>query len=202
MFGKVGRPAEDRLLRQREIFEAVAPLILEVGARELTMRQAAHRASMSIGGMYHYFPSKRDLVLHSLEQDAHDRLCIDFMATYGHLQEIDPDAFLEAFIDFQVHAAAFIRPALHAAMDLGAETVWPTIDRAMSLGLEDWARIARRVVPDAEERDLVALCRAVRRTMFGAMLDKTVTPAELREELRALIVGEPVGLRSEWARTA
>ncbi len=202
MFGKVGRPPEDRLLRQREIFEAVGPLILEVGARELTMRQAAHRASMSVGGMYHYFPSKRDLVLHSLQQEAHDRLCIDFYATYGHLEDSDPEAFLDAFIEFQVHAAAFLRPALHAAIDLGAATVWPTLERAMALGLEDWARIARRVVPDAEERDLVALCRAVRRTMLGAMLDTTVTPAELREELRALIVGEPVGLRREFARTA
>lgn len=202
MFGKVGRPLEDRLLRQREIFEAVGPLILEVGARELTMRQAAHRASMSVGGMYHYFPSKRDLVLHSLQPEAHDRLCIDFFAVYGHLEDSDPDAYLAAFIEFQAHAAAFLRPALHAAIDLGAATVWPTLERAMALGLEDWTRIARRVVPDAEERDLVALCRAVRRTMLGAMLDKTVTPAELREELRALIIGEPVGLRREFARTA
>ena len=202
MFGKVGRPAEDRLLRQREIFEAVAPLILEVGARELTMRQAAYRASMSIGGMYHYFPSKRDLVLHSLKPEAHDRLCIEFYAAYGHLEDSDPDAFLDAFIEFQVHAAEFVRPALHAALDLGADTVWPTLERAMSLGLEDWVRIARRVVPEADERDLVALCRAVRRTMLGAMLDKTITPAELREELRALIVGEPVGLRREFGRTA
>ena len=43
MFGKVGRPAEDRLLRQREIFEAVAPLLLEVGARELTMRHGGRK---------------------------------------------------------------------------------------------------------------------------------------------------------------
>lgn len=202
MFGKVGRPPEDRLLRQREIFEAVAPLILEVGAQELTMRQAAHRASMSVGGLYHYFSSKRDLVLHSLQPEAHDRLCIEFYASYGHLEDSDPDAFLTAFIEFQAHAAAFLRPALHAAIDLGASTVWPTLERAMALGLEDWTRIARRVVPDAGERDLVALCRAVRRTMLGAMLDKTVTLDEVREELRALIVGEPIGLRRELARTA
>jgi AcrR family transcriptional regulator len=202
MFGKVGRPQEDRLLRQRQIFEAVAPLILEVGARELTMRQAAHRASMSIGGLYHYFPSKRDLVLHSLDPEAHDRLCIDFNTIYGHLEQTDPDAYLAAFIEFQAHAAAFLRPALHAAIELGAETVWPTLERAMSLGLEDWVRIARRVVPDPGERDLEALCRAVRRTMLGSMLDKTVTPVELTEALRALIVGEPVGLRRAWARTA
>jgi hypothetical protein len=32
-FGKPGRPPEDRLARQREIYEAVVPLICRDGAR-------------------------------------------------------------------------------------------------------------------------------------------------------------------------
>ena len=34
-FGKPGRPPEDRLARQREIYEAVTPLIYRDGARRL-----------------------------------------------------------------------------------------------------------------------------------------------------------------------
>jgi len=63
---KPGRPPEDRLKRQHEIFLAVAPLIERYGARRLTLRQAARAAHLSLGGLYHYFPTKRDLVLHAL----------------------------------------------------------------------------------------------------------------------------------------
>ncbi|MBK9715083.1 MAG: helix-turn-helix transcriptional regulator [Kouleothrix sp.] len=63
LFGKRGRPPEDRLARQREIYTAVAPLIEREGVRRLSMRQAAAAACLSIGGLYHYFPTKRELVL-------------------------------------------------------------------------------------------------------------------------------------------
>lgn len=39
------------------------------------MRQAAAAAHMSVGGIYHYFPSKRDLVLFVLSPEALQRLC-------------------------------------------------------------------------------------------------------------------------------
>jgi len=78
MFGKVGRPTEDRFARKLEIFEAVAPLILTVGARRLSMRQAAHAACLSVGGLYHYFPTKRELLLYTLQPDTLDRRCQDF----------------------------------------------------------------------------------------------------------------------------
>src|SRR5919202_6385305 len=73
-FGKPGRPPEDRLARPREIYEAVIPLIYRDGARRLSMRSAARAAHMSVGGLYHYFPAKRDLVLHGLREDARDRV--------------------------------------------------------------------------------------------------------------------------------
>jgi AcrR family transcriptional regulator len=49
-FGKPGRPPEDRLARQREIYEAVVPLIYRDGARRLSIREAARAAHMSVGG--------------------------------------------------------------------------------------------------------------------------------------------------------
>ena len=79
MSGKPGRPPEDRLKRQHEIFLAVAPLIERHGAKRLTMRQAARAAHLSLGGLYHYFPTKGDLVLHALKPEAVARLCAEFM---------------------------------------------------------------------------------------------------------------------------
>jgi AcrR family transcriptional regulator len=99
-FGKPGRPREDRLLRQREIFGAVAPLVLERGVRRVTMRDAARAAYLSVGALYHYFPTKRDLLLHALTQEALDRFCTDFLKDSFGLKSDDPRAFLDAYAEF------------------------------------------------------------------------------------------------------
>jgi AcrR family transcriptional regulator len=96
--GKRGRPLEDKLARQREIYTAVSPLILQIGARELAMRQAARTASLSIGGLYYYFPTKRALLLHGLSPLALYRLCQAFHAEYSHLAYVDPRRYIEAGI--------------------------------------------------------------------------------------------------------
>ena len=114
-FGKKGRPAEDRLARQREIYTAVAPLIEREGARRLSMRQAAAAACLSIGGLYHYFPTKRELVLHGLCREAILRRCEDFHAQFEHLVEADPQQYIKEGIDLIVSHVGFCRPALHAA---------------------------------------------------------------------------------------
>ncbi|MCW5879547.1 MAG: helix-turn-helix transcriptional regulator [Anaerolineae bacterium] len=123
-FGKIGRPPEDRLARQREIYNAVAPLILQVGARRLSMRQAARAACLSIGGLYHYFPTKRDLVLHGLCPEALLRHCQDFHTQFGHLAYLDPQRYMDEGINVVVKEVAFCRPAIYAALELGAESFW------------------------------------------------------------------------------
>src|SRR5215472_15247345 len=74
-FRKVGRPPEDRLCRQREIYLAVVPLLRCSGVRGLSMRAAARAAYVSVGALYYYFPTKRDLVLHGLQPEAIARYC-------------------------------------------------------------------------------------------------------------------------------
>jgi hypothetical protein len=59
-----------------------------------------------------------------------------------------------------------------------------------------------RVVPGAADRDLSRLGRTLRRTLFAALLDRGMTGDEPRDELRALIAGEPVALREAGVRTA
>lgn len=201
-FGKPGRPREDRLLRQREIYRAVAPLILTTGARRLTMREAARAACISVGGLYHYFPDKRSLVLHALQPEAFGRLCADFHAEYGHLERTQPAAYLEAFVDFQVRQVAFVRPALHAALELGADTFWHGMEESIAIGLDGFARTLARVVPAPADRDLRRLGRTLRRTLFAALLDRGMSGDELRDELRALIEGEPVAVREAAIRSA
>jgi AcrR family transcriptional regulator len=189
MFGKRGRPAEDRLARQREIFNAVAPLILQVGASQLSMRQAARAACLSLGGLYHYFPTKRDLVLHGLRPEAILRHCEDFHAQFGHLASLDPRRYIDEGINVVVKQIGFCRPAIHAALDLGTESFWEVIETLLTGTTLDFEVNLRRVVPEASDQEVHLCGRAIRRTICAALLDKSITPTELHDDLHMLIDG-------------
>jgi AcrR family transcriptional regulator len=191
-FGKPGRPAEDRQLRQREIFLAVAPLLVERGVRRLTMRDAARAAHLSVAGLYHYFPTKRELVLHSLRPDAFKRMCGDFMRESGDLRAEAPGRFLRAFVDFCVREVSFVRPAIHAALEIGANEFWAAQEAGIATALEIMVSALRGAYPTATDAELAHLARAIRRTLMAALLDRSVGDEELREQLRALMVGDAI----------
>lgn len=189
VFGKRGRPPEDRLARQREIYIAVSPLILQGGARQLSMRQAARAACLSIGGLYHYFPTKRDLVLHGLCPEAILRRCQDFHAQFGHLADVDPQCYLAAGIEVIVEHVSFCRPAVHAALELGTASFWEVIDTLLTSATLDFEVNLQRLVPEVSDQDLQRWGRAVRRAICAGLLDKSVTSDELQEELHLLVDG-------------
>ncbi|HEU0235645.1 MAG TPA: TetR/AcrR family transcriptional regulator [Candidatus Limnocylindrales bacterium] len=186
-FGKPGRPHEDRLLRQREIFDAVAPLILERGARRVTMRDAARAAYMSVGGLYHYFATKRDLLLHPLTQDALDRFCSDFLKGSFGLKADDPRAFLDIYAEFCARTCLFVRPAAQAAVELGSETFWPVLEASMQTGLDNFLEALRQVAPRLEESELIVLAQAIRRVLLAALFDRTMTADDIGAGVRALV---------------
>lgn len=193
MFGKPGRPPEDRIQRRREIWAAVAPLIVKEGARNLTMRQAAAASFLSLGGLYHYFPDKRSLVLFGMNQEAHERICGEYKARYGHLKTSDPQAAAEAFIHFFAGQVSFVRPSLQAALELGAEEFTARLEMNIDMGLDDFLQTLRLALPDAQDRDLRAVARSMRRMVFAGLLDRSMTQAEIEAELRAIVSGVPIG---------
>jgi len=195
MFGKPGRPPEDRVQRRREIWAAVSPLIEKFGARNLTMRQAAAVSFISLGGLYHYFPDKRSLVLFGLDQEAHERVCMEFKASYGHLKDSDPQAAAEAFVEFFSERVSFIRPAMYAALELGAQDFMSRLQTNINVGLDAFVQVLELAVPDAEDRDLRLVARSVRRLVLAGIVDRSVTRSEIEEEIRAVVSGVPVGRR-------
>lgn len=203
-FGKPGRPPEDRLARQAEICIAVGPLILERGVGRLSMRQAAYAACLSVGGLYHYFPTKRELALHPLQPEALMRTCRDFHAAHGHLAERDPAAYLEAYLDLLARTASFLRPAVWAALELGVAEMQEGL--ALGFGMPvihaEFLELLGRALPDAETRDIPALANAVRRAVIGALLEKRTEEATLRAELAALLAGHDAQLDGVPARSA
>lgn len=189
MFGKRGRPPEDRLARQSEIYQAIAPLIVKNGIQRLSMRQAAQAACLSIGGLYHYFPTKRDLVLHGLCPEAILRRCQGFHTQFSQLVEVDPQQYLEEGIELVVEQVRFCRPSIHAALELGTESFWEVIEMLLTGTEKAFEVNLQHLFPVVSDQDVQRCGRALRRAFCAALLDKNISPDELREELRILIDG-------------
>jgi AcrR family transcriptional regulator len=192
MFGKPGRPREDGFRRRWEIYSSVAPLLEKVGASRLTMRQAAAAAHMSVGGVYHYFPSKRDLVLFGVSPEVLQSLCEASHQQPAQPEGIDPQAHLATFLDSLVWAVSVLRPALVAAVELGAGPALDTIEAAMNVPLREFVRLVRAVRTDMGDAEAQTLDRALRHAMLGAMLDRSATPSDLRNELRSIVETRPL----------
>lgn len=109
--------------------------------------------------------------------------------------------FFDGFVEIKAQACLFVRPSVQAAVALGAEAFWPTLDGVIELGLAKFADALRVAVPDASELDVTRLARSVRHVFIAGMFDRSMTADELREEMRAVIEGartmaRPVGAGS------
>jgi AcrR family transcriptional regulator len=142
---------------------------------------------MSIGGIYHYFPSKRDLVLFGVSAEAFTRSCEEFHLRHGDLAETDPEGFLATYLDSLENVMALCRPALVAAMELGPTTALDAIAAGVDVTLHEFVLPLRAMRPDLADADLDALQRALRRILLGAVLDRNATTAKLKEEMRSIL---------------
>jgi AcrR family transcriptional regulator len=148
-FGKPGRPPLDRLAEQQRIYEATTPLLQASGVRGLSMRAVADAACLSVGGLYHYFPNKRALVLHGLRPEARDRLCRDFRA---RIADAPAAAGLDAYLDLSVRLLAFVRPAVQAALELGAPTLQAELDAGLAQNAAELQQALALAAPHARGR--------------------------------------------------
>ena len=189
VFGKPGRPPEDRLARQHEIYTAVIPLLERDGARRLSMQDAAHAACLSIGGLYHNFPTKQALVLHGLETEARERVCREYWRRATGLAPWDFEGYLEAYLDHAVVMAAFIRPAAQAALELGVATWQTRLDYGLATHVTELERALSVLTPGLPGEESERLGRALCRVLLGTVVDRQADFGEMRAELRSLFLG-------------
>lgn len=187
-FGKSGRPPEDRLLRQREIYQAISPLIQEQGVRALSMREAADVACLSIGGLYHYFPTKHDLVLHGIQAETLHRLCQDFHQQFTHLVRVDPQQYFDVFYRHLIEDALFMRPSVYAASELKID-FFTIISKGLEMLIVEFVETLRLLDSTLPEDRLHTLARAVRSFLLAALVDTSSTNEELRNGFYLLIGG-------------
>jgi AcrR family transcriptional regulator len=125
--------------RRRQLLETGAKVFTERPYDEVSMAAVAREAGISKGLLYHYFPSKRDFFVATLEAAASE---------LAALTETDPDeppvAQLEKSLD-----------AYLAWIDANAESYRKLIESAA--GSDDARSIVTRVRSDTVERMLDAL---------------------------------------------
>ena len=189
--GHRGRPREDQFARRLEIYRAAAPLVLQMGARRLTMRGLAKAAHMSVGAIYHYFPTKRELLLYPLQPAVCEQMLERFAAEHGHLREAAPQQYVEAFVEVLVDGVFDLRPAVQAAFELGADCTWSLLEEGISVEMRDLVEAIVRS-GGSPAHDPALLERAIRRMFLSCLLDRSVTASEVRSDLFALIRGRPL----------
>ncbi|MFN8375316.1 MAG: TetR/AcrR family transcriptional regulator [Anaerolineae bacterium] len=188
-FGKPGRPPEDRLTRQCEIYEAVTPLLLTLGVRQLSMQQAAKAACLSLGSLCQYFPTKRELALYGLDITAQTRLCDEYHERIRSVRALGVRGYSDCYVEHSVRMMGFMRPAVQAALDLRANNFRAALDSGLNAHIAELLDALRLLSPQADEESLEGLARGVRRVMYGALFDRIFDPDELQEQLRALLAG-------------
>ncbi|WP_170323546.1 TetR/AcrR family transcriptional regulator [Cryptosporangium phraense] len=178
-FGKPGRPPEDHTLRRREIYLAVMPLIDDVGYRRLSMKAAARAANLSIGGLYHYFPTKRELVLHPLTEDFGRRYCADLNAVHAPLLDTDPERYVRLKLHGIARCVAVARPAFHAAVEMGLDAYRESVEAGLTHSFDAVEDALRHIEPALPEDAIRAISRSMRRVLMAAIIDRTTTEAEI-----------------------
>jgi hypothetical protein len=88
-----------------------------------------------------------------------------------------------------------LRPAVLAAIELGAGPALDFAEATMTVRVPEFVRAVRAVRPDIGEAEARTIDRAVRHATLGAMLDRSVTPSELRNELYSIVEIRPLARR-------
>ncbi|WP_194815028.1 TetR family transcriptional regulator [Nocardia sp. XZ_19_385] len=189
-FGKPGRPPEDRLARQQEIFGSIRSQLKPGHCRELTMASAARQAHLSVGGLYHYFPSKRSLVLFGIDPANLQRVCADFRREHAELAESDPSALLTASLDTLAWAGVhFIQPSTLAALELDLGVFRTAMDEVLTTELVGLVETVQRAHPELSDPQALELNRSLRRVCTLAFVDPAMTIEALRDQLQATLDG-------------
>jgi len=187
-FRKPGRPREDRVARRLEIFELVAPSLERLGPR-IAMRDAARAAHVSVGTLYTYFGSKRELLLYGLNQEPVDLICRRFEAEHADLAMVNPPRYRSLVLDLMTRNILAMRSSVDSAMLLGPDVARSGIDGVIHRPIPAFVAIIRRALPEAERSRAEAIEQTLRHVVAAALVERDVSVSGLRIQLRDVLFG-------------
>lgn len=192
MASTTASPGNDQRTR---ILDAALELMGEQGASTTSMRQLAGACDINVATLYHYFPSKSDLLRAVIEERAYG----DELASM-----VDPPvskrgapttrlANLLAFVASEALATEtvwrlFLGEAVHS--DADAMAMARQLSSELEIALERWIP---ELLPEFDG-DVAALARLLRGQLFSMMIEVLVSPDLDREVLVQQRANELAGL--------
>lgn len=187
-FEKPGRPANDPAQERLRIYAAILPVSRTHGARA-RMSALAEAAHMSVGGIYHYFDSKRNLMLHGLDPEALALACGTFHGAVLEAADDGPEAVAAAYVDKSVYMFRLIQPAALAAVEMGIGEMRTQLEKSLHRDADGLIQVLATVAPDLADGSRSDLATAIRRTLLALSLDADATEDDVRQQLTALLRG-------------
>ena len=174
-------PAGDQRTR---ILDSALALMGEQGASTTSMRQLAGACDINVATLYHYFPSKSDLLRAVIEERGYGEE-LDSLVDPPVPRRGGPATRLATLLAFVAGEALAVEvvwrlmlgEAVHSDPDAMA------MARQLSSGLE---QALNRWIPDLVpefDGDVAALSRLLRSQLFGVMIEVLVSPELDREAL-------------------
>lgn len=187
-FEKPGRPRNDPAEERLRIYAAALPAIRKEGAR-VRMDALAKLAHMSVGGIYHYFDTKRSLLLHGLSPEALGLACHTFHEALLEAADDGPAEVASVYVDKTVHMFRLIQPAARAALEMGIVEMRAQLAAVLHQDADGLIQVLARVTPDLTEQSRVELATGIRRTLLALALDPQATEEDVRRQLTAVLRG-------------
>ena len=162
--------------RRIDILDKALDLMAREGAHGTSMRAVAAAAGVNVATLYHYFPSKQELLYAAIaHRGAQELLPHPFPnGLTGSIEErlagLLDSLFANMFAD-DVFWRAVLGEALHGEPAI-LEGLLAT-NRAFEAALTDWLR---DLFPDAPGLTEPAVVRGLRRTILGVMLEYLPQP--------------------------
>ncbi len=105
------------------------------------------------------------------------------------LTATDPRRYLAAGIQVVAKQAQFCRPSIQAALELGADSFQEVVETLLASTTLDFEVHLQQAAPEVDAEELHKCGRAIRRAICAALLDQSMRPEELCDELRILVDG-------------
>ncbi len=176
---RIGRPAEDAVARRAEIYRQARPLLEEFGYREVTVKQLARACHMSPAALYHWFPTKRDLVLYPLSSPDRNGRCELLRRRIA--TETDPLQCLRAWVDFVLEEREGVILALRLAPEAAAARALSRSGGDIGMSLDEAAALVVSLVDDITREhaeDLVG-------ELFGVVMAPALTGMPVPRDIAA-----------------
>jgi AcrR family transcriptional regulator len=183
--------SEEPFARRRELFLRAAPVFRKRGYQGATLKELASACSLSIPGLYHYFPSKRALALFPLRS-----LYPELHGPEPQVGNGDPLLHLSQWVEGAVAEMPNYLLALELAREVRLRpNEQRNADANLAAHIAILADLIRRAALHLSER----AARELASTMVNVALGPAVTglrpdPDALRRELRALLRGHGIHL--------